>query len=66
MILNEKPFVSADEAARFLGIMRRFLLSLASKGVSLERMRLVQAVFAEYGYFAFLTLRSPSTRSGII
>jgi hypothetical protein len=33
MTLNQEPFVSADEAAKFLGIKRRFLLSLARQGV---------------------------------
>ena len=31
--MNQEPFVSADEAAKFLGIKRRFLLSLARQGV---------------------------------
>jgi hypothetical protein len=34
MTLNQEPFVSADEAAKFLGIKRRFLLSLARRGIS--------------------------------
>ena len=29
-----EPFVSADEAARFLSIKRRFLLSLARRGIA--------------------------------
>ena len=29
-----EPFVSADEAARFLGVKRRFLLSLARRGIA--------------------------------
>ena len=29
-----EPFVSADEAAKFLSIGRRFLLSLARKGIA--------------------------------
>jgi hypothetical protein len=32
--LIQEPFVSADEAAKFLGIKRRFLLSLARKGIA--------------------------------
>jgi hypothetical protein len=28
-----EPFVSAEEAAKFLGVNRRFLLSLARKGI---------------------------------
>lgn len=28
-----EPFVSADEAAKFIGISRRFLLSLARQGI---------------------------------
>ena len=34
MTLNQEPFVSADEAAKFLGIKRRFLLSLARRGIA--------------------------------
>ena len=34
MILNQEPFVSADEAAKFLGIKRRFLLALARRGIA--------------------------------
>ena len=33
MTLSQEPFVSADEAAKFLGIKRRFLLSLARQGI---------------------------------
>ena len=29
-----EPFVSADEAARFLGVKRRFVLELARKGMT--------------------------------
>ena len=29
-----EPFVSADEAARFLGVKRRFVLELARKGMN--------------------------------
>ena len=29
-----EPFVSAEEAARFLGVKRRFLLSLARRGIA--------------------------------
>jgi len=29
-----EPFVSADEAAKFLGVNRRFLLSLARRGIA--------------------------------
>jgi len=31
--MNQEPFVSADEAAKFLGIKRRFLLTLARQGI---------------------------------
>jgi hypothetical protein len=31
---TQEPFVAADEAARFLGITRRFLLALARKGMA--------------------------------
>jgi hypothetical protein len=34
MILNQEPFVSAEEAAQFLGVKRRFLLSLARRGIA--------------------------------
>jgi hypothetical protein len=32
--MTPEPFVPADEAARFLGITRRLLLSLARQGLS--------------------------------
>lgn len=32
--LTPEPFVSADEAARFLSIKRRFLLQLARRGMA--------------------------------
>ena len=31
--MTPEPFVSSEEAAKFLGIKRRFLLSLARKGI---------------------------------
>jgi len=33
-VMNPEPFVSADEAARFLAITRRYLLVLARKGMA--------------------------------
>jgi hypothetical protein len=32
--VTPEPFVSADEAAQFLSIKRRYLLALARKGIS--------------------------------
>jgi hypothetical protein len=32
--MNPEPFICAEEAADFLGISRRFLLSLARKGLA--------------------------------
>lgn len=32
--MTTEPFVSAEEAARFLGVNRRFLLSLARQGIA--------------------------------
>lgn len=32
--MSPEPFVSADEAARFLSVTRRYLLALARKGLS--------------------------------
>ena len=32
--VTPEPFVSADEAARFLSIERRFLLTLARRGIA--------------------------------
>jgi hypothetical protein len=32
--VNQEPFVSADDAAKFLGVKRRFLLSLARQGIA--------------------------------
>jgi len=32
--MNPEPFVSADEAAEFLAIKRRYLLVLARKGIA--------------------------------
>jgi len=34
MVMTTEPFVSAEEAARFLGVNRRFLLSLARQGIA--------------------------------
>jgi hypothetical protein len=34
VLRKPEPFVSAEEAASFLGIKRRFLLSLARKGIA--------------------------------
>ena len=65
MTLNQEPFVSADEAAKFLGIKRRFLLSLARRGIA-ERMRSAQAVSARFGYSGSQNSQMLSTRSGII
>jgi len=32
--MNPEPFVSADEAAQFLAVKRRYLLVLARKGIA--------------------------------
>ena len=32
--MNEEPFVSADEAAHFLSVSRRYLLHLARRGLA--------------------------------
>jgi hypothetical protein len=32
--MNPEPFVSAEEAAHFLSIKRRYLLALARKGIA--------------------------------
>jgi hypothetical protein len=34
VLSKPEPFVSAEEAARFLGVKRRFLLSLARRGIA--------------------------------
>ena len=33
-LLHDEPFVSADEAAKFLSVKRRYLLSLARRGMA--------------------------------
>jgi hypothetical protein len=34
MTMDHEPFVSAEEAAKFLSVKRRFLLSLARRGIA--------------------------------
>jgi hypothetical protein len=34
IVMAPEPFVSAQEAAKFIGISRRFLIELARRGVS--------------------------------
>ena len=47
-----EPFVSAQEAAKFVGISRRFLIELARRGIS-GAYAIGTGECEKYGYFAF-------------
>jgi hypothetical protein len=62
--MTPEPFVSAEQAAQFLSIKRRYLLALARKGIA-GALRSARELSVKSGYFGFPNLPPPSRETPI-